>query len=207
VKEFPIHALQFNLDNKYIAVAGHEKGEGQINVVEGFLFLGCIHLIVAFQLWEIGRRRVRATFKHDLFVASLDLSPDGRLLIAPLGPSVVLWNVRDGSRRTLCGPLGVTSVSFSPDGRYILAGGYDGALCVWDARTAQLVTKCEFGRGAISMNVLFTPDGKGVAAGGSLWDFKDILSGKHRDGMEIFNFDDSKLGVCSLTSTFNEILM
>jgi WD40 repeat protein len=124
------------------------------------------------------------------------MSPDGRLLIAPFGSSVVLWNVRDGSRKKLCGGLQwFMSVSFSPDGRYVAAGHFMGGLWIWDARTAQLITKCEIG----GIHVVFTPDGNGIAVGDTLWDFNSIRQRK-MDIPSQFNtiskFNFSRLEVC-----------
>jgi WD40 repeat protein len=152
-------------------------------------------------------------FKHQAHhIESLDLSPNGRLLVAAPFPSpVVLWNVRDGSRRTLCGGLGWSvSVSFSPDGRYIAAGDRDGIL-IWDARTAQLVTKCQFGLGETRL-VLFTPDGKGIATGSDTlqcWDFSLIKDFRSESGPvdikgqlePIFELKGRRFEVCYLVRT------
>jgi WD40 repeat protein len=119
---------------------------------------------------------------------------------------VVLWSLRDGSRRILSvGPLEFVSVSFTPDGRYVAAGDLDGICWIWDVRTGHLVTKCELVPAKGGLQVLFTPDGKGVATGGDTlqcWDFsliKDIRS-RREDIPSLlkqnFKFNDSKLEVC-----------
>lgn len=41
---------------------------------------------------------------------------------------------------------GVSAVSFSPDGKYVLSGGLDGLVCVWDAATGRQLLELD-GRG------------------------------------------------------------
>jgi WD40 repeat protein len=62
---------------------------------------------------------------------------------------------------------GVSAVSFSSDGRYVLSGGMDGMVCVWDAATGSRLLELD-GRGEISgrwiTGVVMTPDGRLLAA-------------------------------------------
>jgi hypothetical protein len=62
------HPLQYGLYGSALTTSTLPLGQmkGQINVVENFLFFPeCAHLIEISQIWEIGRRRVRAIFKHE----------------------------------------------------------------------------------------------------------------------------------------------
>jgi len=137
----------------------------------------------ASQIWEIGRRRIRATFKHTKLVKSLDFSPDGRhLLSASCDNSACIWNIRDGSRIALWrSSFDFTSAAFSPDGRYVAAGNDDGFLRIWNMRTGWLASNCNIGdRGELdSSSVIFTPDGKIIASGNNslkCWDASSLTN-------------------------------
>jgi Tol biopolymer transport system component len=74
-----------------------------------------------------------------------DISADGRWLAATgpgeMGVRVWDWNAPHGRSRDiwLFGHVGtVTHVTFTPDGKYLLTGGHDGTVLVWDvARFAE----------------------------------------------------------------------
>jgi len=136
------------------------------------------HLNTSPQVWEIGRKRIRSTFRLSQSVRALDISPDGRFLVsASYNHSVCIWNIRDGSKRTLYmdGPRRILwhgnpnslSVAFSPDGQYVAAGNEVGFLNIWDVRTGRLVAKWKIRNRftAPIMSVVFTPDGKGIVSG------------------------------------------
>ncbi len=66
----------------------------------------------------------------------------------------------------------VNSVAFSPDGYYVLVGGNDNTLKLWDLSGREIQT---FGYAGPVLSVAFSPDGKTVLAGGGdntakLWD-------------------------------------
>ena len=52
-------------------------------------------------------------------------------------------------------------MSFSPDGKRIVSGSYDHSLKVWDAQTGQMTLTLT--------SVSFTPDGKWIVKGDSLY--------------------------------------
>lgn len=97
----------------------------------------------AFQIWDIIRKRVVAPFKqHQHLVWSLDVSPNGRLLVTgSYDYSVRIWKMRDGSSKRLVSTISqnYTSVRCSPNGRYVAASNDDGFLRIWDARSCHLI--------------------------------------------------------------------
>jgi hypothetical protein len=85
-----------------------------------------------------------------------------------------------GEVRSLAGHKGaVTSVAFSPDGTYLLSGGEDGTLKLWETATGREV-RTFTGHKAGVTGVAFSPDGSTAVSGSSdstlrLW---DVASGR-----------------------------
>jgi len=163
-----IWAVKISPNNKFI-VTGDNKG--QINVAEFLSRWNVTILNKTSQLWEIGRRRLRAIFKQKGLVKSLDFSPDGRFLIFnPFDKSPCIWRIRDGSMRT---SWHESSGTFSPDRRYVVAANKQRSLCIWDSRTGRLVANGEVGDTDLK-SVIFTSDGKGIAGGTRTLHFWDV---------------------------------
>lgn len=111
-------------------------------------------------------------------------SPDGRHIVSGSGHWVSsvdntarVWDATTGQEiLTLKGHTsGVKSVAFSPDGKRIVSGSYatfdlnaewlsDATVKVWDAATGQENSTLLGNRAGIS-SVVFSPDGKWIAAG------------------------------------------
>jgi len=85
-----------------------------------------------------------------------------------------------GEVRSLAGHKGaVTSVAYSPDGTYLLSGGEDGTLKLWETATGREV-RTFTGHKAGVTSVAFSPDGSTAVSGSNdstlrLW---DVASGK-----------------------------
>ena len=66
-------------------------------------------------------------------------APDGAQQLVTTGADAVVWDTETGKRvRTLKGHRGpVTSVAYSPDGKWIVTGGLDRTVRLWDSETGR----------------------------------------------------------------------
>jgi WD40 repeat protein len=102
-------------------------------------------------------------------------SPDGSTLAAAVADRLILWEVASGRRlRSLDHANEVASFAYSPDGRRLASASREGAVRLWDARAG---TELKAHRGFEKdwvQHVVFSPDGRIVAAGAlgqvRLWD-------------------------------------
>ena len=114
---------------------------------------------------------------HLISVWGIDVAPDGKTLACATQDGyenrdrpceITFWNTADWTRRDsphVTSAGGVVTVAYSPDGRWLLGGGYDGTLRVWDAGTGRTAASWPPGPGAGKIDaVAFAPDGQRVAA-------------------------------------------
>ena len=75
---------------------------------------------------------------HD--TVSVDVSPDGRSVLAANGRNATVWSFETGNPQTPCEHLDVVScAAFSPDGNLVATGSNDEVVRVWTANEASLV--------------------------------------------------------------------
>jgi hypothetical protein len=127
-------------------------------------------------VWDLEAGRARATLEGCGSVASLDMSPDGRRLLAGGGeddPTIRIWDWPDGTERPrLSGhPGGVTLCRFAPNGQWVISAGKDAALRVWDPAGGRLLTEI-VGFFDVATDLDVGPDSRRVAVG-------DIQGGVH----------------------------
>jgi WD40 repeat protein len=104
---------------------------------------------------------------HTGIVASIDVSPDGRLL-ASAGPDnvVKLWDLVSGKLlRNLHGHSDVVScVVFNPSGSILASGSVDSTIRLWDVATGNVLKTLQEHADTVS-TVAFSRDGKMLASG------------------------------------------
>ena len=171
--------LAFSPDNKIVAISG-DVDESKTVVVG---------------LWEIASgRKLREFSAWKSSVYALAFSPDGKELVTGSWDcSVRIWDPATGlEKATLSPPKNdepgiVEQVAFSPDGRFIAASRHN--MTVWDAKTHKLLHKFPFNSYGDPGCLIFSDNGKYLAAGGAyegmaywlrgwLIDVWDVESGK-----------------------------
>jgi WD40 repeat protein len=118
-------------------------------------------------LWDVDTGDERRTFIGDANPSRPVFSPDGQTLAAGCHDGGVrLWDVTGANRQEgalLCKhDRQVRCVAFSPNGKWLASGGENAQVWVTDVATGRRVNG--FGLRAIVNNVMFSPDGKTLAA-------------------------------------------
>lgn len=161
ISKHAVYAIDWSPDGKLIAVAGSE---------------GVISLRDADMGSELRRWTADA-----LPIYSIALSPDGKSLLSVGSGEVQLWNMADGKQiRTFSHQIGsVRGVAFSPDGITVMAyggpfanvkpmSGPSETLRVWRVADGVVLMKLTSPQHRGVGPTTFSPDGKNVAAVGSV---------------------------------------
>lgn len=138
----------------------------------------------ALRVWSLETNKELFSFPGARVFA---FSPDGRLLAASYGRTVVLRETATGRevRSIEAHTEGVWSVAFSPDGRLVATGGGgkrgDATIKLWNVETGARLLTLE-GHTDTIFSLAFSPDGSRLASGGldhsiKIW---DVTTGRHQ---------------------------
>src|ERR1035438_8285860 len=88
-----------------------------------------------------GVKLVRTLRGYTNSIGRIAWSPDGRMLAAPSGTMIELWNTETGATlRMLEGHKSiVVSAAFDPTGRTLASGSYDDRIKVWESASGKLI--------------------------------------------------------------------
>lgn len=134
-------------------------------------------------LWDIdGDKKLRELKGHTGNVASMDISPDGKMLASGSrnDPNIRLWDIATGKEKRQIPIDGrdVLSVAFSPDGKTLAANGNVASFGFFDLDTGKRIRKVRDYSGGLS-TFRYAPDGKTMfGISGDSLEVWDASSGK-----------------------------
>lgn len=141
-KGIGIESLCFTPDGRHLAIAGTDS---RIRVCLTFLLFRKTlpQPSLAIQLWEISKKRMCSTYTFSGYVPDLDVSPNGRFLACTLGQDVVMWCIRDGSKKTFGDSTAdrYSFIKFSRNGQCIVTVDPEDTLRMWNTRSGDLIAR------------------------------------------------------------------
>jgi WD40 repeat protein len=110
----------------------------------------------------------------DGIIYSIAFSPDNSIIAAGTGYNnsghINIYDSQYNLINTLTGHSSRTaSILFTPDGEYLISGGYDGYIRVWNYLTGNIVTEFQHGiytNGGVDVKLSLSPDGQYLASTG-----------------------------------------
>ncbi|MBI3376957.1 MAG: caspase family protein [Nitrospirae bacterium] len=198
-----MHSVALSSDSRYSVTGGLATVHGWQSKQAAIL-----------EIWDIANSVLLKDFKdlHGSVVSSVNFSPDGRYLLATAGTDIHLidtktWNiVRTMSYKYqksyfsspyFSSPYFSSGVAtFSPDGKFILSGGLDAVVRLWDVETGREIRQFHGHKkgmwGGVSA-VAFTTDRYALTSGWHddnvmLWDIKTGVEVRRFSGFESYMF-------------------
>jgi WD40 repeat protein len=156
------------------------------------------------KLWDArDGQLLRTLHGHEKSVDDVTFSPDGNTIAsASRDQTIMLWDAHSGElKRTLAPGERPISIAFSPDGKWLANASsvreeIDGKtdiigsrVLLWDVETGEIIRELErlhfpelhpgpIACGGRFYAVVFSPDGKTVAAGATLWQGGQVAGGE-----------------------------
>lgn len=166
-RELGGHAIAFSPGGELLAYAitGTDEKEEDFNGV---------------RVWHIGKSKTLFNLKQRP-VTCLAISLDSKILAAGNGldADIKLWDLSNGQLlATLKGHANVNCLAFSPDGKFLVSGGHDRRVIMWDVAKQTLAWTLHERKEGCFETVAFSKDGMklfvGDAAGKlEVWDLKE----------------------------------
>ncbi|WP_420629185.1 WD40 repeat domain-containing protein [Candidatus Leptofilum sp.] len=147
----PVNGVDISADGRLILLGGRDK---------------------QMQLWDVETQAAVRAFPFSNPVQAVALSPNGELAAGSKiyrGGFIPVWQVQNGTDAPLYQIDDthhidlVSCLAFSTDGRFLISGGHEPEVCVWEANSSNLRHKWE-GYTPPSA-VTFSPNGRYAAAG------------------------------------------
>ncbi len=150
-----------------IARALREREAGNVRLAEELLD-DCPEHLRGWEWYYLKRLRYGnpPPLRHEAWVMSVAVSPDGKLLATGSGATISLWDART-ARKLLSFPTGgkarIMRVRFSPDGKYLASVAWGEPAILWDTATWKPVRTFAPRQGAGCRRLAFSPRGRFLA--------------------------------------------
>ncbi|MDQ1265867.1 MAG: hypothetical protein QG635_1019, partial [Bacteroidota bacterium] len=109
-----INSVAYSPDGKYIATASSDK---------------------TVMIWDaLSGDKVKVLIGHKDIVRQVIFSRDGKIASCGNDNSIIIWDIGSGSQlaRLNGHTYAVSSIDFSPNGKYLVSGGWDCTVKIWD---------------------------------------------------------------------------
>jgi WD40 repeat protein len=118
------------------------------------------------KVFSVKTGQVLHTFKQNAYLLSVAVSPNGKYVACGAEDgNLYIFNFTDGTLRgetkIFAHAQGVTALTFSKDSAFVISGGADGNIKLWNAKTKQFFSVLE-GHSDIVYDVNESPDGKNL---------------------------------------------
>lgn len=129
-------------------------------------------------LWNLKTNKFTRSFiGHTSNVLSLNITPDGKILVSGGLDGIRLWDlVNKRPLATLVHYNNISKITISPDGQILASGDTQGVVKLWDLNSGQLIRQFIAHTQVVS-GLAFTPDGQTLVTAShdgkiQLWDAK-----------------------------------
>ena len=189
-----VGALSFSSDDRWLAFGGKD----------GTAFI-----------WDINTCEELTHIYYGSFIDAISfIDKDSLLAIGGRDDIVRVWNIASAQESLHFLHYGVSDIAISPDNQWLITGGWDGLIDIWDIQTGSKMY--QFAQGVMVFSIGISPDGKLLASGGGeslyghgeahVW---DINSGREilqlPQSLEVgkveFSPTDAWLAICSYDGT------
>ena len=119
------------------------------------------------KIWDVVTGRELMTLLHPLWVNGVTYSPDGTLIATACDDTLVrLWNPLTGEIVSNLGSHDSVAecVAFSPSGKLLASGSKHGEIKLWETQTRTNTATFHVADDNIIWSIVFTPDGRYLAA-------------------------------------------
>jgi len=161
---------------EYMTLTGHSREVNSISFSPDGRYLASSSSDATIKLWDLNTRKEIKTFPSEFF-SFVKFSPDGSCIATKAWVNkIAILEPFTGKKKILQGhDEHITSIDFSSDGKYLVSGGFDKKVKIWEVSTGQLVHSFEENNESI-FSVAFSPDNKIVVAGSfnsiKIWDIE-----------------------------------
>ena len=159
------------------------------------------------EVWDVetGQRERTLGQPGDGRALGLEVSPDGRTLLATSEDVVHLWNLTSGQLQHSLSAFEGQELRvgcFSHDGNWVLAGGDESSLHLWDLTSSPITSRIIGRHRGPVLDAAFTSDDRHIVSSGHdgkirVWDVErggEVASAEHEKGLSVWQVEVASVG-------------